>query len=211
MADSSGRTDAVPDDGGIEEWGRAPRTCSTEMHMAAYTLTDRRPRPRGWTPGPPIETLCGRCTPDTGRLQKAHAYLRCKEGELLRATRGLTRDGRRDVPTPAPDPRSHPMEAIVASFEPHPRFDIVAQVRAYVAQVRAYTEQVRNLPWVVEELKERVKQRLGALPNHDHHVLYYIARGLGRGTCTWEEPIHQRPELWTAPDPIGRAEREAPE
>ncbi|KAI8490646.1 hypothetical protein Bbelb_319140 [Branchiostoma belcheri] len=43
-----------------------------------------------------------------------------------------------------------------------------------------------------------------------HPVLYCIPRGINQGQCGWEEPLRQRPELWTFPDLILRSDRRFP-
>ncbi|KAI8487209.1 tRNA selenocysteine 1-associated protein 1 [Branchiostoma belcheri] len=166
-------------------------------------------------------------TRNRGKMREV--YARHKKGELRRSIRSLNRviarldaeidgepqtdniyqllwsfeDGRRDTPVPDEDPMTHPMEAFVSSFRAHPGFDIVAMVQGLNAQVRDFLR-------MVEELRGRVRDRLDAVPHHEHPVLYYIARGINRGECGWEEPLRQRPKLWTFPDPIPRSERRFP-
>ncbi|XP_078679318.1 uncharacterized protein LOC144914971 [Branchiostoma floridae x Branchiostoma belcheri] len=164
------------------------------------------------------------------RLEKVYAYLRHKKGELRRSVRGLNRviarldaeingepqphnlyqllwsfeSGRRDPPVPDADPRTHPMEAFVSSFCAHPGFDIVAMVQGLNAQCRDFLR-------MVEELRGQVRDLLDSIPEHyEHPGLYCIPRGINQGQCGWEEPLQQRPELWTFPDPIPRSERRFP-
>ncbi|XP_019627216.1 PREDICTED: uncharacterized protein LOC109472084 [Branchiostoma belcheri] len=92
------------------------------------------------------------------------------------------------------------MEASVSSFRAHPNFYMVAMVQGLNAQVRDFQKVI-----LIDELRARVRDRLDAVPQHyEHPVLYCIARGVNRENCGWEEPLRQRPELWTFPDPIPR-------
>ncbi|KAI8484931.1 hypothetical protein Bbelb_373380 [Branchiostoma belcheri] len=159
-------------------------------------------------------------------MEREYAYLRYRKGEVERSIRGLrrvlgllkreeagapeTRDlhnylweytpGRRDIPVPEPDPRSHPIVAFVASWRPHPRFNLVRRINTL-------RERVGTLDAMMCRLRAMVRRKLtpAALGARRHDVLCRIASyqfppvGL-----TWDEPLTRRWELRSYPDPLPR-------
>ncbi|KAI8512046.1 hypothetical protein Bbelb_111460 [Branchiostoma belcheri] len=159
-------------------------------------------------------------------MEREYAYLRYRKGEVERSIRGLrrvlgllkreeagapeTRDlhnylwehtpGRRDIPVPEPDPRSHPIVAFVASWRPHPRFNLVRRINTL-------RERVGTLDSMMCRLRAMVRRKLtpAALGARRHDVLCRIASyqfppvGL-----TWDEPLTRRWELRSYPDPLPR-------
>ncbi|KAI8503613.1 hypothetical protein Bbelb_185840 [Branchiostoma belcheri] len=153
---------------------------------------------------------------------REYAYLRFKKGEVERSIRGLRsteegggggpgnqgppqllvgiHSGAPRHPSPGAGPRSHPLEAFVSSWRPHPRFDIVRRVNTL-------RERVGTLDLMMCRLRAMVQHKLrpAALGARRHDVLCRIASyqyppfGL-----TWDEPLTRRWELRSYPDPLPR-------